>query len=475
MIYADGGAQAESIAEYIYELEANTYVNDREINELIELCQTIVHPNFLLTTLLKKRIAFHYGSMPQIIRQKIEDLFNKKILKYVICTSTLLEGVNLSCKNIFVREPKKGQRNQMSGADLFNLLGRAGRLGKEFCGNIYYVDWCTAPIEKIEQIVERTTHKVLTNNFDEVISSFKLDLTNSSDKDNVEATTGYLFQEYMYTGDMSNCPEVKAVCTVEQIQELNNVLKEYSNKIEIPKEILKNHPITFHYSMQKLLDRFNEKYNENPNEINTIIPDLSEDNMCNSLISILARMQKYFNTGLFEPTYPALITTSWLRFKNLPAIIQKRKKYYEEKGKPEPFNTTVRKVFNDIDLYARYKVPKLLSCYVDVMNYFFKQIKFDCSEEQNKDIAMFLEYGINKKTQASMILLGLSRSTIFEIESIKTEDGKKLLADENYNEEEALNWLKGNIEFIEENSNMPKLLLEEIHEVILSYHDDNCT
>ncbi len=176
LIYADGGAQAESIADYIYELEADTHTNDAEINALIDLCKTIVHENFLLIKLLKKRIAFHYGSMPQIIRQQIEDLFNKKVLKYVICTSTLLEGVNLSCKNIFVREPKKGQNTSMSGADLFNLLGRAGRLGKEFSGNIYYVDWALAPTERVEQSVERTTHKIISNNFPDIISAFKVGL-----------------------------------------------------------------------------------------------------------------------------------------------------------------------------------------------------------------------------------------------------------------------------------------------------------
>ena len=129
----------------------------------------------------------------------------------------------------------------------------------------------------------------------------------------------------------------------------------------------------------------------------------------------------------------------------------------------------MRTVFNDIDNLARYKVPKLLSCYVDVLNYFFKQINKEIPEEQNKDIAMFLEYGINKQTQASMIILGLSRSTIFELESLEDEDGNLILNNENMTEAEALQWLKDNIQKIEENSLIPKLLIDEIHDTLDAY------
>ena len=103
------------------------------------------------------------------------------------------------------------------------------------------------------------------------------------------------------------------------------------------------------------------------------------------------------------------------------------------------------------------------------MNYFFEQIDKDIPKEQIKDIAMFLEYGINKKTQASMIILGLSRSTIFELESLEDEEGNLILNNENMTEAEALQWLNDNIQRIEENNLIPKLLIDEINDVINAY------
>lgn len=82
---------------------------------------------------------------------------------------------------------------------------------------------------------------------------------------------------------------------------------------------------------------------------------------------------------------------------------------------------------------------------------------------------MFWEYGINKKTQASMIILGLSRSTIFELESLEDEEGNQILNNENMTEAEALQWLNNNIQKIEENSLIPKLLIDEIHDILDVY------
>ncbi len=86
---------------------------------------------------MRKQVAFHYGNIPQLVRSEVERLFSSGKLKYLICTSTLVEGVNLSCRNIFLRNPKRGKGNLMSREDFWNLAGRAGRWGKEFQGNIF--------------------------------------------------------------------------------------------------------------------------------------------------------------------------------------------------------------------------------------------------------------------------------------------------------------------------------------------------
>lgn len=105
------------------------------IDELISIIEDHLHKDYFLIDCLKKGVAFHFGSLPQRIRQRVENLFAEKILDYVFCTSTLLEGVNLPAKNIFILNNAIGL-NTFSDIDFWNLAGRAGRLAKELSGNI---------------------------------------------------------------------------------------------------------------------------------------------------------------------------------------------------------------------------------------------------------------------------------------------------------------------------------------------------
>lgn len=87
---------------------------------------------------LKKGVAFHFGRLPQRIRERVEKLFEDKVIDYIFCTSTLLEGVNLPAKNIFIFSNAIGN-SKFSDVDFWNLAGRAGRLSKELSGNIICV------------------------------------------------------------------------------------------------------------------------------------------------------------------------------------------------------------------------------------------------------------------------------------------------------------------------------------------------
>lgn len=111
---------------------------DLRIDEVIKLIQEYLHKDYYLIDCLKKGIAFHFGKLPQRIREKIEELYEQKAIDYMFCTSTLLEGVNLPAQNIFILNNTIGLR-KFTDVDFWNLAGRAGRLSKELSGNIICV------------------------------------------------------------------------------------------------------------------------------------------------------------------------------------------------------------------------------------------------------------------------------------------------------------------------------------------------
>lgn len=137
----------------------------------------MIHKDYYLADCLAHGVAFHFGSLPQVIRNKVEKLFKKGEIKYLFCTSTLLEGVNLPAKNIFILSNKK-HRSNMSKIDFWNLAGRAGRLNFELFGNVFCIreeikDWKNTTVltgKSTTQLQINATHQIDKN--EKILNSY---------------------------------------------------------------------------------------------------------------------------------------------------------------------------------------------------------------------------------------------------------------------------------------------------------------
>ncbi|WAD52851.1 helicase-related protein [Klebsiella pneumoniae] len=97
-----------------------------------------MHTGYELAEAIEYGVAFHFGNLPQAIRDLIEYNFKIGNIDYLFCTSTLLEGVNLPARSVFILTSKKGTR-YFEPVDFWNLAGRAGRLAIELAGDIFCV------------------------------------------------------------------------------------------------------------------------------------------------------------------------------------------------------------------------------------------------------------------------------------------------------------------------------------------------
>ncbi len=91
---------------------------------------------------LKKGYLVHNAQLPNGVKIMQLDWFeNSKEFNKLLCTSTLLEGVNTTAKNIIITKPYTGGKNgkYFDAFDFFNLVGRSGRMNKHYLGNAYYI------------------------------------------------------------------------------------------------------------------------------------------------------------------------------------------------------------------------------------------------------------------------------------------------------------------------------------------------
>jgi hypothetical protein len=136
MIYCKSPGSAEKYVREILNKVQNDWETNNNHQDAIHWIKKNIHPEWTLNKALPFGVAFHHGSMPRHLGKYIVEEFNKGTIKYLFCTSTLIEGINTTAKNVVIFDNKKGTNN-ITFFDYRNIRGRAGRMTKHFVGKVY--------------------------------------------------------------------------------------------------------------------------------------------------------------------------------------------------------------------------------------------------------------------------------------------------------------------------------------------------
>lgn len=439
VVYVNGAAEAEKTARQIYEAlgEASDLSAVPEIAALRELSGTAVHPQFALQTVLARGVAFHYGNMPQLLRSEIERLFREGVLRYLVCTSTLLEGVNLPCRNLFVRGPRKGNGNKMTLADFWNLAGRAGRWGKEFQGNIVCVDttntdlWPNPPSRRVRQPLSRASDEVMSQprRLQEYIEG-GTPLATSKDVPELESVFSLMAARYAQGYGLASIAGLNV--PISELAVLESSIGRALSNIELPANLLARHAGISPLSMDRLLRHFARS--SNPERF-LVAPPESRD-AAQSYAAALALVTEFLG-GSFgndrRQLQLGILITQWVRGLPLSYLISDRLRFARRSGTPN-VPALIREVMTDVEQYARFQAPKYLACYLDVLRYHLDSLGIATRDENFLDVSMMLELGVSRPTEVSLMSLGLSRTSVIALSEYIVED--------DLSPERALSWLR---------------------------------
>ena len=163
--FSSKAKMSEVLLDY---LDDEDKTEDEEILNLIKVVKETVHEKYYLVRALEHGVAYHYGQMPKVIREKIEDLFRRKVIKLIFTTSTLLEGVNIQAKNIILTSDNNGL-SDLTEEDFLNLIGRAGRFRSELYGNVI----CLKGVFENSQRYKYFSSQNVSNLNSEILSSIR--------------------------------------------------------------------------------------------------------------------------------------------------------------------------------------------------------------------------------------------------------------------------------------------------------------
>jgi len=110
-----------------------------EVQRLTHLATQHFGADSTVTKAAALGVFVHHGTTPQGLRLSIEHAMQSELIKLVICTSTLAQGVNLPIRYLIVSGVNQGAE-RIKTRDFQNLIGRAGRAGMHTEGLVLFAD-----------------------------------------------------------------------------------------------------------------------------------------------------------------------------------------------------------------------------------------------------------------------------------------------------------------------------------------------
>lgn len=434
--------------------------HDPRLDSLASFAAENVHEDYYLIQCLKKGVAFHHGRMPQDLRDRIEELFSvaDSPLQFVFCTSTLLEGVNLPAKNIFVLSDRHGLK-MLTRLDFENLIGRAGRLTYDFSGNVICIrdkttTWQGTTRELIRGAGTHRAESFLVNprkarkkeytDIERVLTGKPLPKGRSEEARKATEQYASILTLHELYGQSSLLKDY----FVDRIANAKEILKKVSQSIVVPQEVLRNAPDIPASSQDRVWNRM-----KGDPASARLVPADADLTQTSTYLVVLLRLYSEYDWNRQEAIGPdslvpkrkssmdpvtarlrywANLTRNWTSGKPLRQIIKGSIRYYETNGEitfrdfdsettyrtekfiksdPRHINLVIEETLLDIEVGLRFKIMRYLQNHYEIARLAVGE------EEAGVNLASLVEYGTSDPVAIALQDAGLSRGAALKVAS----------------------------------------------------------
>ncbi|MEW6776594.1 MAG: helicase-related protein, partial [Bdellovibrionota bacterium] len=454
IVYANAPAECERIVAKLTALkaleDATTNSIDEVSSDLVDFSEFLkkhIHKDYQLAHSILRGIAFHYGNMPTIIRENVEALFDKGEISFLVCTSTLLQGVNLPAQNIFMLKPTRGEGEPLTSIDFWNLAGRAGRLGKDLVGNVFLINpsrWQSDPMMGLSAgKVIPTTAAIIAGQSDQLREFI-------SNRDHPSGAKETLTLEHVFMKFLNDERSGKLSETVSKLlsdydanmmNRFEEQLRGVAQEITVPRSITEANISVSAFRQQEMLDYILKRSREiNPVELIPPHPLGEWNRVYQGYVRLFGRIHKYFekrkNTSRLN-NYAAMMALRWIRGSSLAYLIEGtlgRRKETRKIGGDPSLASVIRDVMTYIEKDLRFRYVKYVTTYIDLLSHGFKENGVEELIARIPRIPLFLELGASSETMINLMGLGVSRTTASEFSVVAPHNGMS--------RDEIVAWLK---------------------------------
>lgn len=109
-----------------------------------------------LTGCLQAGVAFHHAGVLPDLKELVEELFARGLIRVLFATETFALGVNMPARTVVLARLTKfdgESHRQLTARELHQMAGRAGRRGKDVLGHVVVVSDPWMPFEGVGQLI----------------------------------------------------------------------------------------------------------------------------------------------------------------------------------------------------------------------------------------------------------------------------------------------------------------------------------
>lgn len=451
LVYCNGVKRTISYAiEYVKSLQVNDKLRaNKNLRKAAKIIGEYIHPDYYLADIIRMGVAYHFGNMPQLIRNLIENLYKKGDVQYLFCTSTLLEGVNMPTQNLFILDNRK-HKSGLKTIDFWNLAGRAGRMSQELQGNVFCVkhsdcEWSDSSflknkrVELMPTIYSRIDHNL--RKIENLIKNDEIKTGSEEEKRILRYIANIICIDTLAPQSGYSSPIIDELIRKNKTRILE-LAKNKSSNVNVPYSLLNSNE-SIDVKVQESVYQHVLKLHENGEQIK--LPNEINYENCICILEKFYNLYNWKDAHIKELNnknslkYYAFIMNQWINGVSLNQIISDSIKYKSEKtsfirvasGDSEVFNSKNKEhvniligdIIRDIEKVIRFHFEKYFNHYFLIL----KHILGDGNTGENW--ATLLEYGTQNRIVIALQNLGLSRYTasiIYKtcLPSLMIEDNK---------------------------------------------------
>ncbi|WP_334364940.1 DEAD/DEAH box helicase [Bradyrhizobium sp. AZCC 1578] len=134
LIYVQSPPAAARLADHL--IKSKLIRHSEFCVSLSEWLRENFHPEWILAGAVAKGIGIHHGRIPRSIAHLMISLFNQTDIAAIICTSSMIEGINTAAENVFIYD-RNISTSKLDRFTFDNIKGRAGRMFKHNIGKVF--------------------------------------------------------------------------------------------------------------------------------------------------------------------------------------------------------------------------------------------------------------------------------------------------------------------------------------------------